>query len=214
MTMFFANSYRTLIGLTAAVALAIATSPALSHETGKSDSAEASITTELEVDYETLKEIETTETDSHAAETKVEEFTDGPDAEEITEARSCHKFLLLKVKNWPEFKVDMKRQCKRVFGRRVCVNVPQAYQRNCELQAFVEVCHPNAQALRRDIESCCKQAVAAGAITGIYTGNVSAATTALKGYLVACLQAKGVGQLNQLSVTIRTETKCGDWKPR
>lgn len=108
----------------------------------------------------------------------------------------------------------MKRQCRKTPFGKVCVNVPQTFQRNCELTAYAEVCHPSANAIKGDITNCTKQAVGAGVLAGVYTGNLAAATTALKSYLIACLKVKGVQQLARLSVTVRTETKCGAWKPR
>jgi hypothetical protein len=121
---------------------------------------------------------------------------------------------LFKIKNWPEFKVEMKDQCKKIFGHKVCAKVPQAFERNCELVAFAEISHPTANTLRSKIEHCTRQAVAAGVLAGIYTGNLSAGAAALKAYLIGCLGASGVEQLDKISVKVRTETKCGSWKPR
>ncbi len=145
---------------------------------------------------------------------RIEEETLGPDEVVETEAQEKVRFTLLKIKGWPEFKVQQKKQCKKIFGRKVCINVPQAFTRSCELIAFAEVSHPSAKDLRGKIESCIRKAVAAGAIAGVYTGNLGAATAALKAALKVCLAAEGVSSLNKLGVTVRTKTKCGKWRPR
>lgn len=150
----------------------------------------------------------------YESEPTVQEFTEGPDVAFDAPEDSRIKIDLFKIKNWPEFKVETTKQCRKVFGKKVCINVPQAFQRNCELEAFAEISHPDSDTIRASIEDCARQAVAAGVLTGIYTGNIATATAALKTYLQACLAAKGTEHLSQLSVTIRTETKCGPWKPR
>ncbi|UUO04966.1 hypothetical protein M4951_16425 [Blastopirellula sp. J2-11] len=156
-----------------------------------------------------------TESEDEFVSFSVSEETEASD-ESIVASASVQtlKIALFKVKNWPEFKVEMKKKCRRVLGRKICVNVPQAYQRNCELKAFAEIKLPSANQVKRKIESCVKKAVAAGVLAGIYTGNIAAATAALKLSLQACLKSEGVQSLNQLSVKVRTEKKCGKWKPR
>ena len=124
------------------------------------------------------------------------------------------KVSLFKMKNWPEFKVTVEKKCKWVLGKRICVNVPRAFQRTCVLEAFAIVSHPQAESIRGDIIGCVRTAVATGAVAGVLTGNVAAAVVSLKGALVTCLTAKGRSQLNKLAVKITTETACGEWKPR
>lgn len=137
------------------------------------------------------------------------------EADEVVEAGlQSVRVPLFRVKGWPEFKVENTQQCKKVWGRKICIDVPQAFERNCDLTAFAEISHPDADSIKAKIEECAKQAVAAGVLAGIYTGSLEAAAAALKTYLAACLQAQGVGALSQLSVTVRTESTCGDWKPR
>jgi hypothetical protein len=151
----------------------------------------------------------------HRTEDSVHIQEEGDDTE-MEAAASTQKIsvALFKIKNWPEFKVEMKDQCRKILGRKVCVKVPQAFQRNCELVAFAEISHPSANKLRSKIEHCARQSVAAGVLAGIYTGNLSAAAGALKAYLIGCLGASGAEQLDKISVKVRTETKCGRWKPR
>lgn len=140
----------------------------------------------------------------------VKEYTAEADDDSGAEALQCVERELFTVKGWPEFKVTTEKQCRKVFGRKICVNIPRAWQRNCELKASVKVCHPNAEAMRQKIQTAVKEAVAAGIVTGVLTENPAAAAAAMKAYLVSKLP----GNMSQLSVTIKTNTKCGDWKPR
>lgn len=170
------------------------------------------------LDYSTFEEIETPEPETpestEAESTKTEEYTSEPFAKDVPEAKQCVKMELLKVKNWPEFKTGTGKKCwKTPFGKK-CVNYPRLYQRNCELLVYAEICHPKANSIRNDIIDCARQAVAAGVIAGVYTGNLAVATESLKAYLVTCLSTKGTKRLDQISVKLRTETKCGSWKPR
>jgi hypothetical protein len=169
---------------------------------------------EYVVTWDEVNEIETAEAAEERTSLITEEEISGPDAVDVPESLQRVRITLFKIKGWPEFKVGTKKRCKRVFGRKVCVNVPQAYERKCELTAFAEISHPKANTVRAKIESCVRKAVAAGALAGVYAGNLGAATAALKVSLKVCLAAEGVAQLNQLSVKVRTEKKCGDWKPR
>jgi len=148
--------------------------------------------------------------------TSSEQYTEGP-AELLAdrESQQCVKVGLFKIRGWPEFKTEIKKHCKKTPFGKVCVNLPQLFTRNCELEAFTEVCHPDAANIRGDIENCVKQAVVAGVVTGIVTsGNLAAAAGVLKTYLVGCLANKLGERVNQISVSVRTESKCGSWKPR
>lgn len=149
-----------------------------------------------------------------ANEINIREATAESDSIEPMERSESVRITLFKIKGWPEFKVEMKKECRTVFGRKICINIPQAFQKNCDLIAFAEIRHPAANSIRGKIESCTRQAIAAGVLAGVYSGSLEAAAAALKAYLTSCLAAQGVGSLAELSVTVRTESKCGNWKPR
>jgi hypothetical protein len=144
----------------------------------------------------------------------IEEADDVDVSDPIEAATQKVDISLFKIRNWPEFKVETKKQCRKVFGRKICVNLPQAFQRNCELMAIATISHPSASSIRRKIENCARQAVAAGVVAGIISGNLAAAAAALKGYLITCLSNSGVSEASRITVKVRTETKCGKWKPR
>jgi len=170
---------------------------------------------EFDLDFDELTAPAASDCDCGGPGGQVAPAPDRAAAASITEAAQQQvKVPLFQMRNWPEFKVDMEKKCRKVLGRRVCIDVPHAFQRTCQMNAFAEVSHPSAEAMRADIISCVRQAVAAGAVAGVLAGNVPAAIAALKASLTACLAAKGMSQLNKLSVNIRTETSCGSWKPR
>lgn len=172
-----------------------------------------SIAGSFDLDYEQLSPSQ--DGDCNCGETQRQRANGGLESVALEEAPLQQvRIQLFTIRNWPEFKVDMEKQCRKVFGRKICANVPHAYQRTCSLQAFAEVSHPSAESIKADIADCVRKAVAAGVVAGVLAGNVAAAIAALKVSLIACLTAKGKSQLDSLGVNIRTESTCGEWKPR
>lgn len=166
------------------------------------------------VKHDSTAEAESHKEDASSIKLHVREATVDADDVDVAESMQSVRVPLFKMKDWPEFKVETEQICRRIAGRKICVNVPRAYQKTCELTAFAEIRHPRAESIRGKIETCTRQAVAAGVLAGVYTGSLDAAAAALKVYLTACLAHQSVDALSQLSVTVRTESKCGPWKPR
>lgn len=188
----------------------------MAHESSAKENIGDEFAEEIVVDWEEAEEISAAENSEDADVVVVNEgIAEADDLDESEEATlQSVRVNLFKIKGWPEFKVESKKVCKRVLGRKVCIKVPQAFQRSCELVAYAEIKHPKARTIETKIVKCARQAVGAGVLAGIYTGDLNSAAAALKVYLKSCLAVAGVDQLNSVSVTVRTETKCGGWKPR
>ena len=82
---------------------------------------------------------------------------------------SCHDFDLLKIRGWPETKVVMERQCKTIFGHKICTDIPVLYARSCELHVTASICHPELPQILGDVQECLKQAAITGVIVGLIT---------------------------------------------
>ncbi|MCR9255332.1 MAG: hypothetical protein NXI16_04475 [Alphaproteobacteria bacterium] len=130
----------------------------------------------------------------------------------VMASEQCHRMTLAKIKGWPEVKTEMERQCRRVFGQRICLDVPVLYRRNCEQIIEAEICWPTNVDIVDMVEDCVKQALAAGILAGILTGNLAVAASTLTLYLETCLKAKGVEVASAVRVGLKRRKRCGPWR--
>lgn len=128
-------------------------------------------------------------------------------------ATACKEFDLLKIRSWPETKVVMERQCRKVGPVKICTDVPVLYARNCELHLSARICHPQLDDILRDVEDCLRKAAIAGIIAALLTQNPAAGSAALEAFLKACLESKAVKRASELHVEVHPQsTSCSEWK--
>ena len=126
---------------------------------------------------------------------------------------SCLSFTVFSVSGWPETKTVWKNKCiVKIGGKcRLKTNVPVVYTRKSKLRVIASICLKDADELKREIEDCVKQAIAAGVFAGVLTGNLGAIAAAFTAHLKGCLAAKSV-DVADLSVRLRQHKKPGKWK--
>lgn len=82
--------------------------------------------------------------------------------------------------------------------------------RRCQGRCYAIYSHPSLDDIWGDVLDCSQVAAAAATLTAIWNGP----ELALPVYKVAfytCLEAKGIGWANQISVTLDVRSECGDW---
>ncbi|MEQ8433116.1 MAG: hypothetical protein RIA71_02655 [Oceanicaulis sp.] len=131
------------------------------------------------------------------------------------EAAVCKAITLVSVGGVPEFKTEMTTKCVlRIGGRCVAkADVPVVYRRETKLVAYATVCHPSLNDLIEAVTDCLKQAVGAGVLAGVFTGNPGAVAPALKAYLIACLKVKTGKVLDDFDLSVGTRKESGRWIP-
>ncbi len=137
--------------------------------------------------------------------------SDDTPSEREHDRATCKDFNLLKIKGWPEFRTLTEQHCKDTLVGKVCWNVHPVEKRECESDFVVTVCHPTLEEILGDVESCLKQAVVAGVITGLLTETPPAAAAAATAYLKSCLASKGVQRASEVVASVRMDSACGGW---
>ncbi|MGX6648781.1 hypothetical protein ACWCOP_12670 [Maricaulaceae bacterium MS644] len=127
----------------------------------------------------------------------------------------CTDITLLSIDGIPEYKQEMRTVCVAwLFGKCVAkTDLPQYFRRNSKIIAYAQVCHPSLNDLLGDVRDCLKQAVGAGVLAGVFTGNPGAVAPALKAYLIACLKVKTGKALDDLELSVGTRKEAGGWTP-
>jgi hypothetical protein len=123
----------------------------------------------------------------------------------------CHRFRLAKIGNIPQVKTEWENKCVRILGRRICTKVPVLYRRTCTMVVEAEVCWPGDKDIIGAIEDCAKQALAAGVLAGLLTGNLAAATATFTQYLKSCLTSKGIAAASRIRAGLRHHNQCPPW---
>ncbi len=126
----------------------------------------------------------------------------------------CYEYTVASLSGWPETKTVMEHKCIiKIGGKcRASMHVPVIYRRTSELRIVARVCLPTEDDLRKIIEDCVKEAIAAGALAGVLTGNLAAFAAALQAYLKTCLAKNGIAAAQQLSVRLSLHKQSGPWK--
>lgn len=117
---------------------------------------------------------------------------------------------VLKIKSYPEVKVDTVKKCRKVLGKKICVNVPQGYRRTGTLSVYLVVTYPKG--FEREVRACAVGALSTAVIAGLASGNFAAAINALKPALTACLTAKGSQAAGRTNVKFVRRTTHTPWK--
>lgn len=130
------------------------------------------------------------------------------------EAGRCHSFDLLTILNFPETKTEWRKKCQvKIAGKcRVYLKLPTVYRRTSKLVVEVTACWPDQNDIASEIERCAGQALAAGVLAGVTSGNLAAAAAAFEAFLPACLLEKGVTLANKVKIGMRIRKRTGPWK--
>ena len=148
-------------------------------------------------------------------------WEEGPSFEDIEENSGVGKslsaigkkpFYLAKINDIPETRTVMRSKCWRVFGKKICTDLPTVQKRDCDKRFYVDVYHPDVESISTDIQDCIKISGAAAIAILISTGNIALATTTLKGAMYQCLVAKGVQKMGEFGIGIRVDRRCGSWR--
>lgn len=107
----------------------------------------------------------------------------------------AQKFTYLTIENPIETKFDF----------------PHLYKRSSVTRYYIEVKKPKkiSDAIKKSIEKCAKEAVAAGVLSGVSTGNPGVGVSAMKVYLKACLTKE---VYNLISVKSGNKKRNGRWR--
>ncbi len=126
----------------------------------------------------------------------------------------CSDITLLSARGVPATKVEMETKCiLKIGGKcRAKTDVPVLYRANTDIKAIARVCYPSGEDILDDIRDCLTQAVAAGVISGILTGNPAAFVPALKSYLVSCLKSKAISAARDVEISLDVRTERGPWR--
>ena len=119
--------------------------------------------------------------------------------------------ILLTINGWPESKIVMEEQCVKVFGKRICTKVPVGYARVSKIEIIASISFPSIQAIQQQVKDCLDAAIAASAITVVYSEQYEAASAALLAYLKICLVAKGIQDVSRIQVGIAAKITPGPW---
>ena len=120
--------------------------------------------------------------------------------------------VLFTINGWPEMKVVMEEQCIKIFGKRMCTDVPVAYGRSSKFQAVATVSFPSAQAIQQQVKECLDAAIAASVVAVVYSEQYEAASLTLLAFLKTCLLAKGVQDVTRIQVGIAGVMTPGPWR--
>ncbi len=125
------------------------------------------------------------------------------------------RFDIASIHGWPEFKTELKEECVKVLGKKICVEIPQLFTRMCHRKVYAELSYPKdfADTVKNDIIDCAKIAAIAAVAAAIATGAAGAAPVfeiAFKG----CAKAKIKDLINQVKIDVNSDASCGDWTPR
>lgn len=137
--------------------------------------------------------------------------------QEARAGQSCRSFTIASV-NFPEVKTEWKIKCvlKNPFNDK-CITktkVPVLYRRTSKITLYAQVCVPSDDVLWDAVKDCVEKAVIAGIAVGVVTsGNLAAASAALKAFLISCLKGKFGNIINDIDVNLSRRKVPGAWKP-
>ncbi len=169
--------------------------------------------TEIDIDEEAVEELHI-----HGGEVETEA------SEYSTEAgRTSREFQLASVSGVPEIKVVWRKKCRRVLGRKICVNVPHTMTRRSNYKAFVKI--STGRIDNRDVEQALKDcalraarvAGVAGALAALVSGGAGLATvkSTFISEFKSCLRAKA-GEFARVASDVRinlfTKKTTGNWR--
>jgi hypothetical protein len=117
---------------------------------------------------------------------------------------------LLRIKGWPEFKKTTVKKCKKVLGKKVCINWPQLWKRESRLSVFLVVSYPSE--LENDVKECLNTALTAAILALLASGNFAGAWALFVSLLEACLTAKGADAIGRIGGKFELRKVEGDWR--
>ena len=146
------------------------------------------------------------------------------DFSESTEARRTSRtFQLASVRGVPEIKVEWRKKCRRILGRRVCFKVPRTWKRNSNYTAMVKV--STGRIDNRDVERALKDCVlqagrkagVAGALAAFVSGGAGLGVVkqVFVSELKKCLRSKAnefVRIASDIRVELFTKKTTGPWR--
>ena len=117
---------------------------------------------------------------------------------------------VLTIKDWPEIKRTTVKKCKKVLGKKVCVNWPQLWKRTSRLSVFLVITYPTG--FDKDVKECAVLSLTAAILAMIASGNPAAAQTAFTTAFKACLVKKGSEVADRVRVKFDTRKVEGAWR--
>lgn len=117
---------------------------------------------------------------------------------------------VLRISEYPEFKKTTVKKCKKVLGKKVCINWPQLWKRTGRTSFFLVVTYPKG--FEKDIRQCAEAALTAAVLAALATGDVSAAIAVFEAAMTACLTKKGSEAVGKFKVKFDKRVTHSKWK--
>lgn len=125
------------------------------------------------------------------------------------------RFDIASTRNWPEFKTEMVRECRRTPLGRICANVPRLFTRTCDKKVFAEISFPQSieDAVTDAVTKCGLAAAVASAAVAI-SGGAVAASPVFTASFKACIDLSAYEYASRIRIRVKDETSCSRWIPR
>jgi hypothetical protein len=123
------------------------------------------------------------------------------------------ELVVASVKGVPEAKTVMEKQCKKVFGKKVCVKVPVLYRRTSTVQlVLVYKADRLDNTIKRLIGECATWGFGASAAVFSETYSAEAASTAFMPAFEGCIKVNATLKALHIKASLKTKQMSDEWK--
>ena len=113
-----------------------------------------------------------------------------------------------------EEKITSETQCVKTPLGKVCADVPVSWWRDCDVNVYAKIGHPDLKTIEADVAACLQTALTAAAMALIASRSFKAASAVIAPVLIECLKAKGVKRAQEIELSVFERRDCPNWKRR